>query len=218
MRFYFKTRHTMTVLASVIGIGIGILLIDRSLVLHHASGVVTFPLSAPLQILIAGTLALGLSSRVEQFEFASVRLLSLLRLANAAVLTLSGVGVSVVISLAVDDAAALTVGPLAPLRAFIGLFGLTLAAVAFTDMRLGVLCALPFVFLPAAFDLRDLPLGTVIGFVLGDAEISSWVAVCIFAAAGLILYATCYSERNSPSPNRRSLIDSRSLRRRVSVE
>lgn len=216
MRVYLRTRHTLAAVVAGTVIEAALLLLTQPLVLHHPSGIVTFTPATPLQVLVVGTLALALSSRTEQFEFTGVRPLSGLRFANATVLILVGIATSSAVSILADSMSveAVTVGVFAPLRAFLGLFGLALGVITFTDMRQGALCALPFVFLPAAFDMRGSAIGEAAGFVLADEQQAPWVSVCGLLAIGLVLYVFGYSERASPSVNRRSIIDSRGRRGR----
>ncbi len=192
--------------------------IARPMVIHHGSGTVVFTPATPLQILALGSLSLGLSGRSEQLESVGVRRLSLLRLLNAAILIAVGIAASTTVTLLHVSAAVApgTVGPLAPLRAFLGLMGIALVLAAFIDMRLGALCALPFVLLPGAFDMRTLPGGDAFGFVLADANTAgSWVTAIILVSIGLGLFAFAYSPRSSPSADRRALLDSQAKRHRT---
>lgn len=220
MHLYFKTRYTaLVLLASMVVELLVFLLSSRPLVIYHDSGIVTFALATPLQILVVGILSLGLTGRSEQFEFPGVRPLPLLRSLNAGILAVVGtLGASLVSVL--DSAGAaenLTTGALAPVRAFLGLFGAALIVVAFTDMRLGTLCALPLVFLPIAFDMGQFRGGQVIGFVLAEGHsLTAWVSAFAILFVGLIAFAVLYSERNSPSSSRRPINDTRSRRRKQS--
>lgn len=219
MRFYFRTRRTLAAVVAGTGIEAALLLLGRPLVIHHHSGVVTFTVATPLQILVVGALALGLSGRTEQFEFAGVRSLSGLRLVNACLLIFVGATASSAVSMLANAMSGepVTVGVFAPLRASLGLFGVALGVITFTDMRLGALCALPLVFLPAAFDMRGTVVGETAGFVLADEQDAPWVSVCVLLTLGLILYVFGYSERASPSMNRRSIVDSRGRHRMKAV-
>ena len=215
---YFRTRHTLLVLLVALILEAGMYAIGRPMVTHHESGIVVFTPATPLQVLAVGALSLGLSGRSEQFESVGVRALALFRLLNAGLLVVIGATAAVAVAL-LSAAAGVdpgTVGDLAPLRAFLGLMGIALLLAAFTDMRLGALCALPFVLLPGAFDLRGVPVGEALGFVLADAEAPvSWITAIGLVAVGLGLFAFAYSRRSSPSSDRRALLDSRRGRRRT---
>lgn len=212
MRYYFRTRHTVGVIAAALLLSLGLYFLERPMVIYQDSGVTTFTPGTPFQVLLVGSLALGLSSRTEQFEFSGIRSLPFLRFINAGLLTL--VGTLLAAGLATTSGAEdLTVGSLSPVRAFIGLCGIALAAVSFTDMRLGALCSLPLVLIPVAFDLQNVPFGDVVGFVLADDGLVPWVTAVTLLIAGLLLYSLGYSERNSPSVERQAIIDSRSGRR-----
>lgn len=218
MRGYFRTRRTLLVIVVAVLIEAAIFLVARPMVIHHDSGIVVFTPATPLQILVVGALSLGLSGRSEQFESVGVRRLPVLRLLNTGSLIVVGAAASIVVALlhasaGVDQG---TVGVFAPLRAFLGLMGIALVLAAFIDMRLGALCALPFVLLPGAFDMRDVPGGQVMGFVLADANSpGSWATAIVLAAIGLALFTFAYSRRSSPSADRRALLDSQSKRRRT---
>lgn len=216
MRGYFHTRRTVLVIAVAVLINAGMLLIARPMVTHHDSGVVVFTPATPLQILVVGALSLGLSGRSEQFESVGVRPLWLLRLLNAGLLVVTGGFAATAVSLlyAGADVDPGTVGTLAPLRAVLGLMGIALVVATFADMRLGALCALPFVILPGAFDLRGGVGGDVLGFVLADAESrQGWISAIVLGGVGVGLFAFAYSRRSSPSADRRALLDSRARRR-----
>lgn len=193
------------------------LAIGRPMVTHQESGITVFAPATPLQILTVGVLSLALSGRSEQFESVGVRPLALLRLLNAGLLLAIGAGMATTVALlsvAVGTDPG-TVGELAPVRAFLGLMGIALLFATFADMRLGALCALPFVLLPGAFDLRRVPGGDVFGFVLADETPGSWITAIGLAMVGLGLFAFAYSRRSSPSSERRALLDSRPGRRRT---
>lgn len=215
---YFRTRRTLAVLLVALILEGGMLAIGRPMVIYQPSGIVVFTPATPLQVLAVGALSLGLSGRSEQFESVGVRSLALLRLLNAGLLIVIGAGAATAVALlsAADGTDPGTVGDLAPLRAFLGLMGIALLLAAFVDMRLGALCALPFVLIPAAFDLRGTPGGGAIGFVLADASSAiSWTTAIALIVAGLGLFTFAYSRRSSPSSDRKAVIDSRPGRRRT---
>lgn len=198
MKGYFRARRTLLIVVVAVLFEAAVFFIDRPMVIHHGSGVSVFIPAAPLQILAVGALSLGLSGRSERFEAVGIRRLPLLRLLNAGILIAGGATTASLVALlhasaGVDPG---TVGQFAPLRAFLGLMGIALVVAAFIDMRLGALCALPFVLLPAAFDLRPVVGGDALGFVLADANTAdSWLAAILLAAAGLSLFTFAYRER-----------------------
>lgn len=218
MNVYFATRHTVWAAATVLVLSALFLLINRPMVIHHNVAMVAFTPAVPLQILTVGILTLALTGRTEQFEFSGIRPLWALRLLNVMILGAVGAGAAVGVA-AVSSALGIetgTVGTWATLRAFLGLFGAALGVIAFTDMRLGALCALPLVLIPAALDTSTMPGGSAVGFVLAPEDsLSAWSTSGGLLAVGIVLYVCCYSERNSPSSNRRALIDSRGRRRRA---
>jgi hypothetical protein len=218
MHIYFKTRHTvLVILASMVIESLVLVLGSKPLVIYHDSGIVTFAPATPLQILVVGILTLGLCGRSEQFEFPGVRPLGLLRFFNASILVIVGTLGACLVSLLGPAGApeSLTAGTLAPMRAFMGLFGVALIVVAFTDMRLGAICALPVVFVPIAFDMGQFPGGQVVGFMLAEGRSPpAWISAFAILSVGLIAFSVLYSERNSPSSVRRSISDTRSRRRK----
>jgi|GEM_PF-3130454 len=216
MRYYFVTRHTLGAIAAAIVISGFLMFFRRLFVVNQESDLVVFSIAVPLQICAVGALSLSLSGRTEQFEFAGMRKLWLMRLLNASLLTTVGSALAAVLSVSIvalsADGDTGTVGPWAPLRAFAGLFGVTLLVASFLDMRLAALCAAPLVLVGFAFDSRTLapPFGEALGFVLADADsVAATIAAPVALLVGLACYVLFYSERNSPSMNRRALIDAR---------
>lgn len=204
MRTYFGTRHTPVVIVAILLIQAGVLAASRPLVLFQVTGISTFSAATPLQILAVGALALGLSGRMEQFEFAGVRALMPLRAALVGVLLVVGVASALLLSFGAARVmpGELTAGLFAPVRSFLGLSGVVLVATSVIDMRLGALCALPVVVAPMAFDLRQVPGGVLIGFVLADEGPAPWAAAITLCAAGVLAYVFAYSERTSPAVDR----------------
>lgn len=212
MKHYFQTRHLVPVLTTALAITVLLAVVSHPFVISWPDGVTVFSWNTPGLWLITATLGLALSGRTEQFEFAGARSLPLLRMLNVALLTSAGLTVAVALS-AVNllmDPTSMTTGPWAPIRAILGLLGITLAFASFLDVRIASLPALAFALAPLTTNTRSFAGGDIVGFILADAQSvpASAFAFTIFVV-GAGAFVAFYSERQSPSTNQRALRDAR---------
>lgn len=222
MRYYFRTRHTIWVVLLMLTAQAATLLFVRPAVLRlpeGSEGPLIAGFATVLQIVPVAILTLGLTGRTEQFEFQSPRRLWVWRMVNAGLLFGCGTGVCavgcVVARVWVLGADVPPSGAFASLRAFIGLAGIALGAVAVLDMRLGALVALPFILLPLFVTVRlPAPLPDVLCFALPRTDsVASWVIATALAVGGFAAYVLFYSERNSPSTARRAILEAKRRKR-----
>lgn len=184
------------------------------------SGLVVYGYPVPLQVAVAAFLVLGLSGRMEQFEFSGARSMHLIRLMNVLILTVLGICAATAFSLIAPliwgAGAVGTVGQFASVRALLGLFGVGLLAAAFVDVRVAWLFAIPFAMLPLTFDLAQWgTAGEAVGFVLADADSTPALLTALgLWSLGAAAHVALYSERQAPSTNRRAILDARTRPRR----
>ena len=156
----------------------------------HPQNHIAFPLSLPLLFLLVFAVTLSLHSSLTEFEAVGARDLRLYKLANVVILTALSVAVlllSKLIGAQLHEIHEITVGEYAPIRGFLGLFGLTMLASCYFNARLAGLFAIPGSVLGAVFDTNAWPIGWLPGFVYSNADnVLAWVWACLLWFAGVV--------------------------------
>lgn len=219
MKDYFATRHTGLILIGVFVLNVLFAPLARPYGGPRGNELLVYSFPVVLQLAPVALLTLGLSGRMEQFEFASSRPMRRLRALNVMLLSVVGIVAASVYCLLArmiwgEDVAG-TVGTFAAVRAVTGLYGIALLGAAWADVRVAWLVAIPFGYLPLAVDFRSGGwAGDAFGFVLADEQsVVATVTVGILWVAGAAAHVLLYSERQAPSTNRRALLDARRQRR-----